>query len=102
VPLGRSFSIWLQGGVGFLSARVSQTAPAGASSTVGAATIVASSGLSEQSVGIRFFAPFLFHPVPHFFLGFGPLLSTDVWHEVGNLENRATYVAATTTVGGWF
>jgi len=46
------------------------------------------------------FAPFLFHPVPHFFIGVGPFLEGDV---AGADERRRTFrFGLASTVGGWF
>lgn len=46
------------------------------------------------------YAPFLFHPVPHFFIGLGPVLTWDV--AGGTSATRTVNFGLLTTVGGWF
>jgi hypothetical protein len=54
-------------------------------------------GAKQDAVALNVFAPFIFHPVEHFFAGFGPFVDTDL-----NGDNRATVWGAKLTVGGWF
>jgi hypothetical protein len=56
--------------------------------------------------GTATFAPFLFHPVTHFLVGFGPDIAQDLanTHHFPNgeeRENRATVWGASAIVGGW-
>jgi hypothetical protein len=56
-----------------------------------------------NSSGVGIFAPFLFHPVPHFFLGIGPNFFTQLSNNVQNQsEAKATQVGVQATFGGWF
>ena len=52
----------------------------------------------ESSTGLQLnlFAPVMFHPVQHFFLGFGPALDVDL-----SGDAKATTIAARLTIGGW-
>ncbi len=60
--LGSHFSFWPKAGAAFNHTTVS---------------LGWSSG-SNNAVTLNLFAPFLFHPVDHFFLGFGPNFDVDV------------------------
>ncbi len=51
---------------------------------------------SNTSVQLNLFAPLMFHPVQHFFLGFGPALDIDL-----SGDAKATTIAARLTLGGW-
>jgi hypothetical protein len=90
VPLSRSFSIWPKLGFSFASTSQQQD-----DITMGDVTI---EGDDETSTSIAFngFVPVMFHPVEHFFLGFGPALDTDL-----SGDNKATTLAGRLTLGGW-
>jgi outer membrane protein with beta-barrel domain len=51
---------------------------------------------TNTSVQLNLFAPLMFHPVQHFFLGFGPALDVDL-----SGDAKATTIAARLTLGGW-
>jgi hypothetical protein len=51
---------------------------------------------SNTSIQLNLFAPLMFHPVQHFFLGFGPALDIDL-----SGDAKATTIAARLTIGGW-
>jgi hypothetical protein len=59
-------------------------------------------GISDSSnlFGLFLFAPFLFHPVPHFFIGFGPSLSGDI--AGGHPSQHFLTFGLESTVGGYF
>ena len=64
-------------------------------------------GLFNVTADITFFeafAPLLWHPAPHFFLGGGPYVEPSFVFNTPNAQNNQNYVAygLTTTVGGWF
>jgi len=46
---------------------------------------------------LNLFAPVMFHPVPHFFVGFGPFLDTDL-----SGDNKTTTFGGRLALGGWF
>lgn len=50
----------------------------------------------NHAVGINAFAPFLMHPVAHFFVGFGPFIDTDL-----HGKQRAILWGGRMTLGGW-
>lgn len=50
----------------------------------------------ETSLQVNLFAPLMFHPVQHFFLGFGPALDADVTGDA-----KVTTIAGRLTIGGW-
>jgi hypothetical protein len=52
---------------------------------------------SGNAFTLNLFAPVMFHPVPHFFVGFGPFLDTDL----GGSDKVTTY-GLKLTIGGWF
>src|SRR6478736_6383672 len=47
-------------------------------------------------LALNLFAPLMFHPVQHFFLGFGPALDTDLTGDA-----KQTAIAGRLTIGGW-
>jgi hypothetical protein len=51
---------------------------------------------SNTSLQLNLFAPVMFHPAQHFFLGFGPALDVDL-----SGDAKATTIAARLTIGGW-
>jgi len=55
---------------------------------------------SNNLLGLFLFAPFLFHPVPHFFIGFGPSLGGNF--AGGESFNRFVVFTLESTVGGYF
>jgi hypothetical protein len=57
-----------------------------------------SDGGSAHSIQSEAFAPFLFIPVPHFFLGIGPVLQ---WTLDGVNSGRVVW-GFSTVIGGWF
>ena len=59
---------------------------------------------TEKLVVAQIFAPFLIHPVRHFFLGIGPDFFVDLVHISGSSssENRRIFFGASSIVGGWF
>jgi hypothetical protein len=50
----------------------------------------------DTSLQVNLFAPLMFHPVQHFFLGFGPALDADVTGDA-----KVTTIAGRLTIGGW-
>jgi len=50
----------------------------------------------NNAVQLNLFMPLMFHPAPHFFVGFGPFLEADL-----NGDNRATQLGFKLTLGGW-
>jgi hypothetical protein len=68
-----------------------------------------SSGAGASSVGtLGLFAPVLWHPIPHFFIGLGPFAQTDLLSKVAPPGGSSTTGSKTTeygvlsTIGGWF
>ena len=52
--------------------------------------------VSGSHVALNIFAPVMFHPVQHFFIGFGPALGTDL-----SGDAKVTTIAGRLTLGGW-
>jgi hypothetical protein len=68
------------------------------SGTTGTATASSSSTtVQNTSLALNAFVPLMFHPVRHFFCGFGPFVDADL---TGNA--RATTWGGKITLGGWF
>lgn len=62
----------------------------------------------SQEVFTGLFVPALFHPVEHFFVGFGPSVNTDIVRRISSpssafqsFSNHATSVGAGLELGGW-
>lgn len=94
IRIGNSFSFWPKALVEYAE---SSTSSGGVSN-----------GGDGWTIGI--FAPFLFHPVQHFFLGLGPILTTQVSSNASHSQNgqstsisapQATTYGLAFTLGGW-
>jgi hypothetical protein len=78
------FSFWPKLGFSYSNSNASGTPlPPGAS-------------VSGNHLALNVFAPVMFHPVQHFFLGFGPALDTDLTGDA-----KQTTIAGRLTLGGW-
>ncbi|HXU80560.1 MAG TPA: hypothetical protein VN914_04145, partial [Polyangia bacterium] len=84
IPLAPMFSFWPKAGFGFL--HVGTSTPAGSA--------------SANYLSLFLYAPFLFHPVPHFFIGFGPSLSGNV--AGGDSSQHFLTFSLSSVVGGYF
>jgi hypothetical protein len=86
LPLSDRLSIWPKVGFSLANTTVSNDGVNG----------VDDEDESNTSVQLNLFAPLMFHPVQHFFLGFGPALDVDL-----SGDAKATTIAARLTLGGW-
>lgn len=84
------FSFWPKVGLSYSNTSVSVDG-------VSNGTDIVTSSVSGSHLALNIFAPVLFHPVEHFFLGFGPALDTDL-----SGQAKATTIAGRLTIGGWF
>jgi hypothetical protein len=91
VPISERFSLWPK--VGFAFASTSQEQDDTQTAT---GETVDSNDESNTSLQLNIFAPFMFHPVEHFFVGVGPAFDLDLTG-----DNKATTIAARLTLGGW-
>jgi hypothetical protein len=89
IPFSDLVSIWPK--IGFSFAHTSSTT----TTTVTGGTEI-SNTRSNDAFALNLFAPVMFHPVPHFFAGFGPFLDTDL-----SGDNKATAFGGKLTIGGW-
>ena len=83
------FSVWPKLGFSYSNTDVSDDVV-----TTGDTTT--STGASGSHLALNVFIPVMFHPVQHFFLGFGPALDTDL-----SGDARTTTIAGRLTIGGW-
>jgi hypothetical protein len=91
IPLSERFSLWPKVGFSFASTSQDQDdveLPDG--------QVLETDDESNTSVQLNLFAPFMFHPVEHFFIGIGPAFDLDL-----SGDNKATTIAARLTLGGW-
>ena len=65
-------------------------------SNLSGGTVNGSLSTSNSHLTLNIFAPVMFHPVQHFFLGFGPALDTDL-----SGDAKVTTIAGRLTIGGW-
>jgi hypothetical protein len=87
--LGSKASIWPRLAAGYLG--TSFDAGDGSASTSG------------YRFTFRAFVPFLFHPVPHFFIGAGPTFSTDLVSKLDDADyTRFSQYGIQSTIGGYF
>lgn len=90
IPLGAMASLWPRVAIGYVHASASTGVPGSASA-------------SAYSIVFEAFVPFLFHPVPHFFIGGGPILSTELVSKVEDMDStKTTSIGAVSTLGGYF
>lgn len=59
--------------------------------------VVLTRNASGDHFTLNLFAPVMFHPVQHFFVGFGPFLDTDL-----SGDNKTTTFGGRLAIGGWF
>jgi hypothetical protein len=91
IPLTERFTLWPKVGFSFASTSQDQDEvqlPQGGT--------VEGDDESNTSIQLNLFAPFMFHPVEHFFIGLGPAFDLDL-----SGDNKATTIAARLTLGGW-
>ncbi len=83
------FSFWPKLGFSYSTSNTtsSTAVPPGTESALNA---------SGNHLALNVFAPLMFHPVQHFFLGFGPALDVDLTGDA-----RQTTIAGRLTLGGW-
>lgn len=86
IPLSERYSLWPKLGFSFASTSQSTDDVAG----------VDGDDETSTSIQLNLFAPFMFHPVEHFFIGFGPAFDVDL-----SGDSKATTIAARLTLGGW-
>lgn len=79
-----------------LSARLSIWPKVGLSLSYTSVELDAGGDEDGSSLQANLFAPLMFHPVNHFFLGFGPALDADVTGDA-----KVTTIAGRLTIGGW-
>lgn len=91
IPLSERFSVWPKIGFSFASTSQETDDATGA----GGVTIEGEDETST-SLQLNLFAPVMFHPVQHFFIGFGPAFDLDLTG-----DSKATTIAARLTLGGW-
>ncbi len=84
IPFAKRLSFWPKLGLSFTHLSVS-------------GPLVGSGSVSGDHIALNLFAPVMFHPVTHFFVGFGPALDTDL-----SGDAKQTTVAGRLTIGGWF
>jgi hypothetical protein len=91
IPLSDRFSLWPK--IGFAFASTSQKQD---DTELATGETVDSDDESNTSLQLNIFAPFIFHPVEHFFFGLGPAFDLDLTG-----DNKATTIAARLAIGGW-
>jgi hypothetical protein len=90
IPLTDLVSLWPKIGFSYSHTSVSTDVAIARGTTLQA-------GSSGDAFALNLFLPIMFHPVAHFFAGFGPFLDTDL---SGN--NKVTTFGGKLTIGGWF
>jgi len=85
-----NLGVWPKLGFSYSHTNVSTDLPVGDKET----DLVASA--SGDHITLNLFAPVMFHPVPHFFVGFGPFLDVDL-----SGKNKTTTFGGRLTLGGW-
>ncbi|HMI85795.1 MAG TPA: hypothetical protein VK550_16980 [Polyangiaceae bacterium] len=89
IPFSDLVSIWPKIGFSFAHTSSTSSNPGPGGSTVSVTN-------SADAFALNLFVPVMFHPVRHFFVGFGPFLDTDL-----SGDPRATVFGGKLTIGGW-
>lgn len=97
-PLGRYASLWLRCALGYSNENIERESTATPKGWTGPHSALG--GLDWQYRGYGYYvsivAPILVHPIPHWFIGFGPV----VYHDLGRtFENTGTKNNDRTTAG---
>ena len=89
IPIGPTASIWPRAGIAYTHTSESQT---------GGGTSIPS-----YKVTLSAFVPVIFQPAPHFFIGGGPFLSTDLVSQRSMTDYyKASEFGLQSTIGGYF
>ena len=89
IALGPTVSLWPRLALGYVHASID----GGAGTT----------SISGYTVTLEAFVPVLFHPVPHFFVGGGPILTTDLASKLEDVNvSKTTTFGLLSTIGGYF
>jgi hypothetical protein len=88
VALSDLVSIWPKVGFSYASTSGTVGRPVG--------DTIVSTSFSNSNLALNVFVPIMFHPVQHFFVGFGPFLDTDL-----SGDTRTTVWGGKLTLGGW-
>jgi hypothetical protein len=103
VPLGRTFSWYPRLTLGIDSDH-SDTHTISVASAGASVSAPPPSSTSNVGPWINLYAPLLVHPVPHFFVGFGPRIERDFGVQRGGPYDgsQTMTLGAELTVGGWW
>jgi hypothetical protein len=91
IPFSERFSFWPKLGFSFAS-----TSQEEEDTETPDGEVILGSDESSTSLQLNIFAPVMFHPVEHFFLGLGPAFDLDLTG-----DDKATTIAVRLTIGGW-
>jgi hypothetical protein len=89
ILLSDIFSFWPKIGLSYATSSTTTRSNVGQNTFADVST-------SSSGLALNIFAPFLLHPVPHFFVGFGPFIDAGLGGSA-----PATEFGARLTVGGW-
>lgn len=95
--LGESWSFYPRLTFGYRTTHVAQHEP-----VVDPRTSRPDTEVNTYGAWIGVFAPLLYHPAPHFFIGAGPSLHHDLGGGQSQPEGARTSIAARTVVGVWW
>ena len=90
VALSPTSSIWPRVGLGYIHTSYDNGGSGG-------------NNFSSYTVTLDVFVPLLFQPVPHFFLGGGPFVATDLVSKLEGMDTtKTTDIGLMSTIGGYF
>lgn len=90
IPFTDTVGIWPKLGFSYSHTSVSTDIPNGD------ADVEVTRSRSGDHITLNLFAPIMFHPAQHFFVGFGPFLDSDL-----SGDNKTTTYGGRLTLGGW-
>jgi hypothetical protein len=103
IPLGKHAGLWPKLGVSYAVSSVSESSPPPPPPGAGIAFYAPS---TTTSLVLSATAPVVFDVAPHFFVGFGPVVSTQLANSTSNGGHnvdlpKATAIGVQLSLGGW-
>ena len=101
-PLSERLYFWPKASVGYQAMTTKQPAPSTTSTGVDALGS-GNSEITEKKAQVGVYAPVLYQPADHFFLGVGPVLTMDIYSKMGHINGyKQTTLGIVSVVGGYF
>jgi len=101
-PLSDRLWFWPKASLGYQAITTKKPAPATTSTGMDGLG-PGNSELTEKKAQVGLYAPLLYQPADHFFLGLGPVLTMDIYSKMGSINGyKQTTLGLVSVVGGYF